>query len=236
MWNIYFLLSSVLIFFIFKNDWRKLAILFLLLIPFYGFIINTIRPLTNLAPLLYDFLFLIPLYLLFFIKNEQKEIVLPHELNGIIFLFIIIIFLQTINPFNPLPLMARIIGLKVWLFYLPFIWIGYHCFKNSSDILKFCKIFSLITIIPCLFGILQYTLSIFFGYEVVMNFFYSADVAAAATQNYARFNLTPSFTLLRTPSTFTYPTQFGNYLLCALIPTVVSIYSSSNLNQKIFID
>ena len=232
MWNIYFLLSSVLIFFIFKNDWRKLAILFLLLIPFYGFIINTIRPLTNLAPLLYDFSFLIPLYLLFFIKNEQKEIVLPHELKGIIFLFIIIIFLQTINPFNPLPLMARIIGLKVWLFYLPFIWIGYHCFKNSSDILKFCKIFSLITIIPCLFGILQYTLSIFFGYEVVMNFFYSADVAAAATQNYARFNLTPSFTLLRTPSTFTYPTQFGNYLLCALIPTVVSIYSSSNLNQK----
>ena len=120
------------------------------IIPFSGFIINTIRPLTNLAPLLYDFSFLIPLYLLFFMKNEQKEIVLPHELKGIIFLFIIIIFLQTINPFNPLPLMARIIGLKVWLFYLPFIWIGYHCFKNSSDILKFCKIFSLITIIPCL--------------------------------------------------------------------------------------
>ena len=234
MLNFFFLLSPFLILFIFKSDWKKLAILFLLLIPLYGFIINTIRPFTNLAPLLYDLIFLIPLYLLVLIKNNSRIPILPQELRITIFLFIIILFIHAINPYNPLPLIARLIGLKVWLFYLPFIFIGYHCFNKTHDLLKFCKIFSVITIFPCLISILQYTFSILLGHEVVMNFFYNPDIAAASTQNYARFNLTSSLTLLRIPSTFTFPTQFGNYLLCTLIPIIVSIYTSSNFKQKNF--
>lgn len=234
MLNFFFLLSPFLILFIFKSDWKKLAILFLLLIPLYGFIINTIRPFTNLAPLFYDLIFLMPLYLLILIKNNSRIPILPQELKTTIFLFIIILFVQAINPYNPLPLIARLIGLKVWLFYLPFIFIGYHCFNNTYDLLKFCKIFSVIAIFPCLISILQYTFSILLGHEVVMNFFYTPDIAAASTQNYARFNLTSSLTILRMPSTFTFPTQFGNYLLCVLIPIIVSIYSSSNFKQKNF--
>ena len=234
MWNVYFLLSSFTVFLLFKNDWKKLAILFLLSMPFFGFIINTIRVYTNLAPLFYDVIFLIPLYFLFIIKNNNKTGVLPRELKGIIFLFVLIVFLHFINPFNPLPIVGRFIGIKVWLFYIPFIFIGYYCFEKISDILSFCKIFSIIAILPCIISILQYILSIILGQEVVMNFFYSPDIAEAATQNYARFNLTPTLTILRTPSTFTFPTQFGNYLLCALIPVFVTIYSSKNSKQKNF--
>ena len=233
MWNFYFLLSSVIIFLVYRDDWKKLAFLFLLLIPFFGYIINTLRPFTNLAPLFYDLVFLIPLYLLI-LKKKKLEVVLPQELKGIFFLFVVIVFLQCINPFNPLPITARLIGIKVWLFYLPFIYIGYNLFEKSSDLLKFCRIFSIITIFPCSLSIIQYFFSIFVGYEVTMNFFYAADVAAASTQNYAQFNLTPSLTILRTPSTFTFPTQFGNYLLCSLIPVVASIYSSQNFKEKNF--
>lgn len=233
MWNFYFLLSSVIIFLVYRDDWKKLAFLFLLLIPFFGYIINTLRPFTNLAPLFYDLVFLIPLYLLI-LKKKKLEVVLPQELKGIFFLFVVIVFLQCINPFNPLPITARLIGIKVWLFYLPFIYIGYNLFEKSSDLLKFCRIFSVITIFPCSLSIIQYFFSIFVGYEVTMNFFYAADVAAASTQNYAQFNLTPSLTILRTPSTFTFPTQFGNYLLCSLIPVVASIYSSQNFKEKNF--
>ena len=233
MWNFYFLLSSVIIFLVYRDDWKKLAFLFLLLIPFFGYIINTLRPFTNLAPLFYDLVFLIPLYLLI-LKKKKLEVVLPQELKGITFLFVVIVFLQCINPFNPLPITARLIGIKVWLFYLPFIYIGYNLFEKSSDLLKFCRIFSVITIFPCSLSIIQYFFSIFVGYEVTMNFFYAADVAAASTQNYAQFNLTPSLTILRTPSTFTFPTQFGNYLLCSLIPVVASIYSSQNFKEKNF--
>ena len=233
MWNFYFLLSSVIIFLVYRDDWKKLAFLFLLLIPFFGYIINTLRPFTNLAPLFYDLVFLIPLYLLI-LKKKKLEVVLPQDLKGITFLFVVIVFLQSINPFNPLPITARLIGIKVWLFYLPFIYIGYNLFEKSSDLLKFCRIFSVITIFPCSLSIIQYFFSIFVGYEVTMNFFYAADVAAASTQNYAQFNLTPSLTILRTPSTFTFPTQFGNYLLCSLIPVVASIYSSQNFKEKNF--
>jgi hypothetical protein len=233
MWNFYFLLSSVIIFLVYRDDWKKLAFLFLLLIPFFGYIINTLRPFTNLAPLFYDLVFLIPLYLLI-LKKKKLEVVLPQELKGIFFLFVVIVFLQSINPFNPLPITARLIGIKVWLFYIPFIYIGYNLFEKSSDLLKFCRIFSVITIFPCSLSIIQYFFSIFAGYEVTMNFFYAADVAAASTQNYAQFNLTPSLTILRTPSTFTFPTQFGNYLLCSLVPVVTSIYSSQNFKEKNF--
>ena len=234
MWNFYFLLSSVIIFLFYRDDWKKLAFLILLLIPFFGYIINTLRPFTNLAPLFYDLVFLIPLYLLILKKINKLEVVLPQELKGIFFLFVVIVFLQSINPFNPLPITARLIGIKVWLFYLPFIYIGYNLFEKSSDLLKFCRIFSIITIFPCSLSIIQYFFSIFAGYEVTMNFFYAADVAAASTQNYAQFNLTPSLTILRTPSTFTFPTQFGNYLLCSLIPVVTSVYSSQNFKEKNF--
>lgn len=234
MWNVYFLLSSIIVFLLFKNDWKKLTILFLLSMPFFGFIINTIRIYTNLAPLFYDLIFLIPLYLLIFKKENRSELVLPQELKRIIYLFVVIIFFQSINPFNSLPITARLIGIKVWLFYLPFIYIGYNLFEKSSDLLKFCRIFSVISIFPCSLSIIQYFFSIFVGYEVTMNFFYSTEVAAASTQNYAQFNLTPSLTILRTPSTFTFPTQFGNYLLCSLIPVVASIYSSRNFKEKNF--
>ena len=234
MWNFYFLLSSVVIFLAYRDDWKKLAFLILLLIPFFGYIINTLRPFTNLAPLFYDLIFLIPLYLLIFKKKNRSEAVLPQELKGMIYLFVVIVFLHSINPFNPLPITARLIGIKVWLFYLPFIYVGYNLFEKSSDLLKFCRIFSVITIFPCSLSIIQYFFSIFVGYEVTMNFFYAADVAAASTQNYAQFNLTPSLTILRTPSTFTFPTQFGNYLLCSLIPVVASIYSSQNFKEKNF--
>ena len=234
MWNFYFLLSSVIIFLVYRDDWKKLAFLILLLIPFFGYIINTLRPFTNLAPLFYDLVFLIPLYLLILKKINKLEVVLPQELKGIFFLFVVIVFLQSINQFNPLPITARLIGIKVWLFYIPFIYIGYNLFEKSSDLLKFCRIFSVITIFPCSLSIIQYFFSIFVGYEVTMNFFYAADVAAASTQNYAQFNLTPSLTILRTPSTFTFPTQFGNYLLCSLIPVVTSVYSSQNFKEKNF--
>ena len=179
MWNFYFLLSSVVIFLAYRDDWKKLAFLILLLIPFFGYIINTLRPFTNLAPLFYDLIFLIPLYLLIFKKKNRSEAVLPQELKGMIYLFVVIVFLHSINPFNPLPITARLIGIKVWLFYLPFIYVGYNLFEKSSDLLKFCRIFSVITIFPCSLSIIQYFFSIFVGYEVTMNFFYAADVAAA---------------------------------------------------------
>ena len=162
MWNFYFLLSSVVIFLAYRDDWKKLAFLILLLIPFFGYIINTLRPFTNLAPLFYALIFLIPLYLLIFKKKNRSEAVLPQELKGMIYLFVVIVFLHSINPFNPLPITARLIGIKVWLFYLPFIYVGYNLFEKSSDLLKFCRIFSVITIFPCSLSIIQYFFSIFF--------------------------------------------------------------------------
>jgi len=230
---IFFLIIAVILFFIYKKNWKKLVYLLMILVPFLGFIINTIRPYTIFAPLFHDLAIILPLYVLFFLrKNYSTKEFLSLELKIIILLFIGIVILQTINPYNILPFIGRLIGIKVWLFYLPFIAIGFHFLEKASDLLKFCKVISIIAIIPCLIGITQYISSIYFGYEETMNFFYTSEVATGSTQNYAKFFLTPTLTIYRIPSTFVFPTQFSNYLILSLIPVITCIHTSKSFKEK----
>ena len=231
---IFFLLIAVIVFFVYQKNWNKLVYLLMILIPFFGFIINTIRPYTNMAPLLHDLIIILPLYALFFFRKHYPTTrVLSPELKFIIFLLIGIIIIQTINPSNKLSFIGRLVGIKVWLYYLPFIAIGFHFFEKISDLLKLCKVLSIVAIVPCLIAIAQYFSSIYFDYELTMNFFYTPEVAASSTQNYARFNVLPMLTILRIPSTFTFPTQFSNYLLLSLIPVMTCIHTSKSFKEKL---
>ena len=94
----FFLIIGVIVFVVYQKNWKNLVYLLMILIPFFGFIINTIRPYTNIAPLLHDLIIILPLYALFFFRKHYPTTrVLSPELKFIIFLLIGIIIIQTIN-------------------------------------------------------------------------------------------------------------------------------------------
>ena len=86
--------------------------------------------------------------------------------------------------------------------------------------------------IPCLIGILLYFLILIYGYQEVMTAFYSDyNIAKSSTQNFAQFNY-EKLKLYRIPSTFTFVSQYQNFLLIALIPSIASINFSINHKEK----
>jgi hypothetical protein len=220
-------------FILFRNHWKKLFYLFIFFIPYLGYIQLKISYYTVLAPLIHDFIFIIPLYLIFIFTNKRINI-LPNDLKRLIFIFILLLIIQLVNPYNELSFVSRLVGLKVWIFYFFLIVIGYNLITNTTDLKKFCNFFSLSALIPCLIGNLLYLLCLIYGYREIMTLFYNdASLAFSATQKFAQFDY-GSFKYYRIPSTFSYSTQYLNFCLLALMTTITSIFLSNTLREKRF--
>ena len=88
--DILIFIIGALIFIKFYRNWKKLVYLFMLILPFLGFIINNIKQLTPIAPIIHDFVFIIPLYLIL-ILNRNLNLSLdlfPKKIKYFIFLII----------------------------------------------------------------------------------------------------------------------------------------------------
>ncbi len=107
---------GILNFFIYLKNWKKLLYLFIFFIPYLGYVQHQIQPYIILAPLIHDFIFIIPLYLTI-IFNQKNLFILPKGFSHLIISFAILLLLQMFNPFNSLPFLAKLVGLKVWFFY-----------------------------------------------------------------------------------------------------------------------
>lgn len=222
---------SFIFFILFKQNWKKLLYLFLFTLPYLGYLQLQLKQSTVLAPAIHDIIFILPIYLIFFLYKNNLNI-LPNSLRSLIYIFIIIILIQFVNPLNNLNLISRLISFKVWLFYLFFIYIGYYLISNRDELKKFCNFFSFVSVIPCLIGILLYFLILIYGYQEVMTAFYrDYNIAQSSTQNFAQFNY-ENLKLFRIPSTFTFVSQYQNFLMIALVPSIASVNFSINYSEK----
>ena len=59
---------------LFKNNINRLIYIFIILIPYLGFIQIKIRPFTNVSPLIQDIIFVIPLIFVFLLSNKIPKI------------------------------------------------------------------------------------------------------------------------------------------------------------------
>jgi len=186
--------------------------------PFAGAIALLSYPST--LPLLFkDIFFVIPAYLSYFFRWSNGG------LNGHIPKLIIVIMLALMSMvffqiFNPLVYnwMVALIGAKVWLFYLPIIFLAFSMLKSQGDLIKLCRLLVIIAWAPCLIGIAQWILSMTFGYETTMQAFYGT-AAAQATQEFASFEVGGTF--FRIPSTFSFVTQYFGYTLAMIVPAYI---------------
>ena len=112
------IIISAVVFFVFKNDWKKSVYLLMFMIPFFGFIQHKTLHLTRLAPLLHDFTIVLPMYLLFILNRgkNNNQFYLPRNLINYLLFFIFFILIFAINPFYEVNLISRIVGIKIWIY------------------------------------------------------------------------------------------------------------------------
>ena len=186
--------------------------------PFAGAVTLLLYPST--LPLLFkDIFFVIPAYLSYFFHWLNGGLILhiPKLIIVIMLSLVSIVFFQIFNP-SVVNWMVALIGVKVWLFYLPIIFLAFSMLKSQGDLIKLCRLLVIIAWAPCLIGIAQWAFSMTIGYETTMQAFYGA-AAAQATQEFALFEVGGTF--FRIPSTFSFVTQYFGYTLAMIVPAYI---------------
>jgi hypothetical protein len=204
--------------------WRRGLELALLYMTIAGAVELWLYP-ASWGVLIKDILFLIPAYIGFVLSGELGPTLagIPKSFCVILLLLVGVIMVQAINPAGP-GLVATLIGLKVWLFYIPVMLLGYAYVRDRASLLRLSRLMIGLIWLPCLVGILQWLLSMTIGYKAAITLFYG-DAAAAATQQFAQFN---KVGVIRIPGTFPFATQYLDYTLCMLAPVLGSVAIENN--------
>lgn len=173
------------------------------------------------VPLVYrDALVVLPLYAAFFAAGETKWLEgLPRAVLAAMAALTLLVVMQMLNPAVVTPLTA-LIGAKVWLFYLPLAAVGYCWPRTREDLTRLLRLFAVVSLAPCLAGILMWLSSATFGYLRTMTFVHGS-AAELATQDFAWFYLGGFF--YRIPGLFQFQSQHYGFVLFALVPLYMLI-------------
>ncbi len=196
--------------------WQRGVVMLLVYMPFAGVVTLSLYP-SPLPTLFKDFFFVIPAYLVFLL-TRKSGVSQGHVPGSIILAMLALAALVLLQSFNPgvANWMVAAIGAKVWLFYLPLIFLAFAMVKSRDDLIRLLRLMVAIAWIPCGVGIVQWLASITFGYQATMTAFYGA-AAEGATQGFASFDVGGTF--FRIPSTFTFVTQYFGYTLSMIVPS-----------------
>ena len=175
--------------------------------------------------LIKDILFLIPAYIGLVMSGELGPALtgIPKSFAALLLLLIGIIMVEALNPAGP-GLVATLIGLKVWLFYIPVMLLGYTYVRDRTSLRRLSRLMIGLIWLPCTVGILQWLLAITIGYKAAITLFYG-DAAVVATQQFAQFQ---KVGVIRIPGTFPFATQYLDYVLCMFAPVLGSVTIEDN--------
>jgi hypothetical protein len=199
-------------------DWRRSVYGLVAYLPFSGVASVLLYPRTAPAVLAKDFLFVIPAYVGFLVQHVSAR--RPMSFRGapiwLLASFAVLVLAQAFNPSLPSAAVAAI-GAKVWLFYIPLCFLGYHLVRDRRDLHRILGVLSLAAVIPALVGIAE-ALLIYAGNGALV---YSAygHAAASVTQEFAEFNLAGGAVLRRVPSTFAFVAQYFSFTISMVAVT-----------------
>lgn len=224
-------LIIVPIFLITFNRWQWGICALIYYMPFSGLPSILLYPYigTGIPTLIKDIAFVIPAYLGFawwYHKNSLQLTDFPREMKRTLFLMTCLALLVLAHIFNRqlVSYMVGLIGLKVWLFYMPLYVLGYYLITDKSQLIRLSKIFLMLGMIPAIFGIVQAQL-IYMGDPGLAYALYG-EAASDATQLFARFDTAGGSGLVRIPSLFTFPLQYSSFLF-ALLAVCYALYMGS---------
>jgi hypothetical protein len=112
--------------------------------------------------------------------------------------------------------MMGLIGLKVWLFYIPLCFLAFAYVASERDLVVLFRLLAALSFIPSAIGIGEVIVARFAGYREAMEAIYGG-LAAPTTQGFRAFGLGEGV-LARYPSTFTFVSQYFGYTFAMLAP------------------
>lgn len=189
-----------------RRYWRRSIRWLLYYTPFAGLLPLALYPHQGPATLLRDFAFVLPAYVvaLALLVRRREQFHVP-RLPGLMFAaFTLLVLTESVNPRLAAPLIGPI-GIKVWLFYIPLLPLGYHMFSSKHELQRLLKTMTILALVPLVAGLIEAALV----YGGKSSFVYSlyGSVAAATNQNF--FSLTlGSAQIYRLSSIFTFVAQY----------------------------
>ncbi|MBA3364664.1 MAG: hypothetical protein H0U03_02600 [Actinobacteria bacterium] len=180
-------------------------------IPLSGIPILALYPDASVPVLLKDFAFVIPAYVLFGLSAylRRSSITFSGAPTALFLALGVLVVLQALNPALPNRLVGAI-GIKVWLFYVPLYFLGYHFVRNRRDLSRLLALAALTALLPALIGIGEAAL-FRAGQEAFVYRLYG-DAAGPATQSFTALELPGGAVIRRVPSTFSSWTQYYAFL------------------------
>ncbi len=191
--------------------WRLGLLMLLAYLPVAGAVTLWLSP--NPAPLLFkDLLFVIPVYLSIALVHLRAlgEARVPLPISVLAAALALLALAQMFNP-NLSDFMVALVGAKVWLLYLPMLYVGGAALRTQDDLDAVLRVMAGVALVPFAVGLVQFALASTVGLERAIETFYSPAAAEAATQTFGGFDYGTG--LYRIPSTFTFIAQYGMFCL-----------------------
>lgn len=197
-------------------NWRWSICGLLLYIPLSGLPVIAFYPNSQLAVLAKDLLFVLPAYAAFLLNTPVRKWIFPGAPVLPMVLFVLLAIADSFNP-NPHSLLGSLIGLKVWLLYMPLLLLGYSLIDSRPRLTRVLSLIAIPAAIPAMFGIVEAVL-LYSGRSDVVHRLYG-QAAFSAFQGFSQFEFFPGVYLPRVPSLFSYVTQYSDYAYSALVTT-----------------
>ena len=210
------------------RNWRFSVLALLVFLPYSGLLIIASHPDTGPAVLAKDVLFVIPAYLGFggAYLLAHRDVSIPGFPLALTAVVAAVAFLQLLNPTLP-NMFVGLIGMKVWLMYIPMAFLGYHLVQRREDLEGILRLMALVAVVPCVIGIVEGVL-IGQGHAASVYRLYGA-AAATVSQGFADVG-GPVGEIRRVPSTFSFVTQY--YLFTMAMLAVAYAYWRGFLARK----
>lgn len=228
LWVAIMLIASVSAYGMIMHHWQLGILCLLAYMPFSGLpgilLYSSIG--TGWASLFKDVLFVIPAYMSF-VGWAMRNRGVAHPRGTTQILMLLLAGLVTLNLFNSelLSPLVGLIGLKVWLFYIPLYFLGYHLVDSKEQLIRLARVMLAIGMIPVIYGIGQ-AIALYSGFAELA---YGLHGLAAedATQFYTTFSEAGGQGLSRLPSLFTFVTQYITFLV-GLLPFSYALWMGAD--------
>lgn len=197
-------------------NWRWSVYALVLYIPVSGLPIIALYPHTQVPVLAKDFLFVIPCYVGFIGEAivRRRRASFSGAPTIMLIALALLVLIQAMNPDVP-HLLVALIGAKVYLLYLPLIYVGYQMVQSREDLWRLLSLIAIPAAIPCAVGLVEAVL-IYGGHGSTVYSWYG-PAASAATQKFFTYSLgTPGASLSRIPSTFSFVAQYYLYTIAMI--------------------
>lgn len=232
IWLPFAFLSILAIYGLILSNWRLGIYALVAFLPFAGLptiLLYTAPPAATL--LLKDLLFVVPVYLGFvweYVKRSPKPFLFPGAPTIPLAALTVMLILQFFNPALG-NLLVGLIGFKVWLFYIPLLFLGYQFVDSQQRLLRLAQVMLLAGLIPVLIGIVEAILIYSRRAELVYSLY--GPAAYAVTQGFTAFTIGLGQSLVRIPSTFTSSLQYITFLY-SLLPIAYGLWLSTAQSRQ----